>query len=187
MHAQPATFKWTDTVKEILLSTGRPDLWENQFNSNNANIHKQIKQTLIDQFKQNWQSQLQLTNKGLIYNSLKSDHTTLEHYITSLGDHDAMTLFKFRTANHRLPVETGRYDATPFENRICTLFNSKQVGTEWPFLLHCTHFQEDRTKFLNFSNTPPHVSINSLVASTNLKLLKRVSKFANVIMNAFKN
>ena len=60
------SFKWPDKIKEILISVGRPDLWNNQFQITQRNLHKTIKQILIDQFKQSWHDQLQWSNKSKI-------------------------------------------------------------------------------------------------------------------------
>ena len=59
-------YKWISKIKDILFSVGRPDLWYNQFQITNLNTHKQIKQILIDQYKQEWHNQLQNSNKGRI-------------------------------------------------------------------------------------------------------------------------
>lgn len=64
-------FKWLNKVKEILISVGRHDLWLYQENITNNNIHRQVKQTLTDQFRQTWRADLQNTNKGKIYLSFK--------------------------------------------------------------------------------------------------------------------
>ena len=42
------SFKWPDKIKEILISVGRPDLWNNQFQITQRNLHK-TEQILIDQ------------------------------------------------------------------------------------------------------------------------------------------
>ena len=54
------TFKWPSKIKEILLSVGRPDLWENQFQIQQTNVHKVVKRILIDQYEQELHEQLQL-------------------------------------------------------------------------------------------------------------------------------
>ena len=77
-------FMWINKIKEILLSVGRPDLWENQFSINQLNIHKYIKTILIDQFKQSWHDQLQRSNKGIIYSRFKETHQ-LESYTSSFN------------------------------------------------------------------------------------------------------
>ena len=113
------SFKWHDKIKEILISVGRPDLWHNQFQTTQRNLHKTIRQILIDQFK-NWHDQLQQSNKSKIYNSFEINHE-FENYLKALDRCEFLPLLKFRTANHLLPIETGRYDGSPLEDRKCTL------------------------------------------------------------------
>ena len=71
------------TIKEILLSVGRLDLWENQFQIQQTNVHRVVKRILIDQYMQEWHEQLQLSNKGKTYNFFKGNlnlKTTLRYY-----------------------------------------------------------------------------------------------------------
>ena len=63
MNQRDSNFKWSNKIKEILYKVGRADLWQNQFQINHNQIHKIIKQTLIDQFQQQWHAQLQSSNK----------------------------------------------------------------------------------------------------------------------------
>ena len=49
-------------------------LRENQFQIQQTNnVHKVVKRCLIDQYKQEWHEQLQLSNKGKTYNSFKAN------------------------------------------------------------------------------------------------------------------
>ena len=100
------SFKWLDEIKEIVTSVGRLDLWVNQFLIEQKNIHKGVKQILIDQFKQTWHDKLQQSNKGKIYNNFKMSHE-FENYFTQLTRREYLQLFKFRTANHLLRSRPG--------------------------------------------------------------------------------
>jgi hypothetical protein len=61
-------------------------------------------------------------------------------------------LTRFRTSNHKLHIETGRYTRpiTPVENRICSNCNSKSVEDELHFLMYCPRFENHRKEL--FSN-----------------------------------
>jgi hypothetical protein len=39
------------------------------------------------------------------------------------------------SAAHKLPVESGRYTKTPYEDRFCTLCQSNEIGDEFHYLL----------------------------------------------------
>ena len=61
-------------------------------------------------------------------------------------------LTRFRTSNHKLHIETGRYTRpiTPVENRICSNCNSKSVEDELHFPMYCPSFENHRREL--FSN-----------------------------------
>jgi len=180
-------YKWPNKIKDILCSVGRPDIWENQTTINLNKIHLIIKQILIDQSKQKWQSTLQQSNKGKIYSSFKT-MVDFEPYLKQLDRHDSINLFKYRTANHFLPVETGRYDGTPFQDRTCPLCDTGDVGSEKHFLITCTFFSEERKHFLHpeTPSLPHYMTIKYLLSDAPTNLLKNVSKFVNAIMSKFK-
>ena len=98
--------KWIPCIQNILAEIGRMDLWNNQNNLPQYSIKRLIKQILIDQYKQNWHSSLQLSSKGQNY-SLFKDTLKLEDFFTSLSRGNYINLTKFRTSNHYLPVEVG--------------------------------------------------------------------------------
>ena len=88
-----------------------------------------------------------MLDRCTIYFDFKQN-TDLEGYLTQLEKREYLNLFKFRTANHHLPVETGRYDGTPFSSRKCQLCASADVGTEKHYLLQCEYFMNDRNMYL---------------------------------------
>ena len=57
------------------------------------------------------------------------------------------SLLKFRLSNHRLPVETGRWENTPLEDRKCILCRKYDIGDEFHYLFVCDHFISDRKKY----------------------------------------
>ena len=129
MINQQIECKWINKIKTTLDSTGNTDVWINQPFLNNPILHKQVKHTLLDQQKQAWRSQLDNSNKGRYYKIIKPD-PDFESYFKTLKKCEYIPLFKFRTTNHRLPIETGRYDGTILENRKCTLCNQDAIGSE---------------------------------------------------------
>ena len=63
---------------------------------------------LIDQFKQIWNSSIETSSKGGNYKLFKEE-LIFENYLDILEDKDKITLCRFRTTNHRLSVEVGRW------------------------------------------------------------------------------
>ena len=179
--------KWINKIKEILDKTGHSFLWNNQPFCNTRNLPQKIKHNLIDQFKQDWWSKLENSMKGKIYKSFKSEFG-LERYFIKLPKNEIIPLFKYRTANHNLPVERGRYDHTPFENRICTLCNKGESGTEKHYLLSCSYFDNSRNNVLDnpsLHNTDYH--FKRLLSADSEDELKKLSRFVNIIIREFKN
>ena len=56
--------KWIKYIKHILDSTGFSDIWLNQSTNLSKHTHLLVKQTLKDNFLQDWNSQLQNSSKG---------------------------------------------------------------------------------------------------------------------------
>jgi hypothetical protein len=59
---------------------------------------------LIDQFKQIWSTSVDNSPKALNYRLYKKG-VSFENYLEILKDKDLFLLCRFRTSNHRLPIE----------------------------------------------------------------------------------
>ena len=96
-------YKWIECVKFILNTTGNTDTWliQNYINKFHGN---RIKRTIDDIALQELKAKC-TSNKGKNYLNLK-ENWALEAYLKILDDSEAISIFKFRTSNHRLPVET---------------------------------------------------------------------------------
>ena len=60
-----------------------------------------------------------------------------EFYLKKLPESLRIHIAKFRTSNHRLPIQRGRYEGTSREQRLCRLCNDQQPGNEFHFILEC--------------------------------------------------
>ena len=58
-------------------------------------------------------------------------------------------LVKIRRSNHKLVIETGRYNQTPHNDRFCPVCFSGIIEDEFHFLLHCPKYSIPREKFFN--------------------------------------
>ena len=56
---------------------------------------------------------------------------------------------KIRINNHKLMIETGRYNQTPHIDRFCPVCNSGIIEDEFHFLLHCPKYSISSKKFYN--------------------------------------
>jgi hypothetical protein len=85
-----------------------------------------------------------LTNMVHCYRTLKDSLHRYETYISDIRNISHRNILtRFRTSNHKLHIETGRYTRpiTPVENRICSNCNSKSVEDEIHFLMYCPKFE----------------------------------------------
>ena len=79
-----------------------------------------------------------------------------------------MKIIKFRTTNHRLPVETGRWQGKSLGERFCTLCNNCQIGDEFHYILECDTIQNIRKCFLcNYYCQRPNVIKFTELANVN--------------------
>ena len=184
-------FKWLNKVKSILESIGRPDIWLNQNESASKNIHLLVKRTLLDQFIQKWREDMTNSNKGLIYASFKSEYL-FEKYFTILPYSQWLNFFKFRTANHNLPIERGRYtkpNKTQLQDRLCPRCVRREIGSEKHYLLECPFFENERNSIIGEIINPLYPSdfmFNILVNATGDRDLKLLCKFISIIFQNFK-
>ena len=95
---------------------GRVDLLHKDSIENPKSIKVQISKTLSDLYIQEWHSKIASSSKGLNYNLFKVD-ATFENYLSILSRKHHSTLLKFRLSNHRLPIETGRWENIPIEEK----------------------------------------------------------------------
>ena len=96
-------------------------------------------------------------------------------------------MLKFRLSNHRLPVETGRWENTPLEDRKCILCSKYDIGDEFHYLFVCDHFISDRKKYLSLYlyKSPNIIKFEELFSSANTRKLVKLSSFVEIIMNKF--
>lgn len=180
---------WIKKVKNILMQVGRYDLWLNQNNISSITLKNQVKQILLDQNTQNWHESMQNSSKGQTYSLLKSN-IKLENYLLRLNRNEAISMLKFRTANHYFPVETGRWDGTDIRNRNCHLCNNNhEVADEFHYLLKCPFFTEERNKFLSnyYHTNPTFTKYKLLLLSNNLTTLKNTCQFIKVLLTKTNN
>ena len=134
-------FKWLTCIRNILNDCGLSYIWNDHtlrnFNVQWLNIT--IKQNLSDQNEQFLSSEMHNSSKATCYKLFK-DNINFEDYLDNLNDKDRILLCKYRTTNHRLIIETGRWRGINREDRICNLCNHGLIGDEFHYLLECRHF-----------------------------------------------
>ena len=106
-----------------------------------------IKQRLEDQYRQQWRYMINESSKCTLYRIFKTEFK-VEKYLTFLPLYKRKTFCKFRTFNHKLAIEVGRYINTPRINRICIFCNKNTLCDDFLFVLECSMLSEVRNQFL---------------------------------------
>lgn len=136
------------------------------------------KQRLQDQFIQKWANDIDNSSKGQIYKIYK-ENFGFEKYFSILTKKFWKPLIKFRTSNHRLPIETGRWYGIPLNDRSCTLCNIGKLADEFHFILECKSLSNLRKQFLptRYCHKPNTLKFRELFTTSNIKTLKKLSTF----------
>ena len=135
-----------------------------------------------DQFIQNWNSTVFDSSKALNYRIFKTKFE-FEEYFNILNSTDAKKFCRFRTTNHHLPVETGRWNNIEIKDRICNLCNSNKIGDEFHYILECTALSDKRKEllpkyYLKAQNT---VKFNQIMSCKKINLLRKLCRFIKYI------
>lgn len=188
MNKDTHNYKWLEYIKKILQEVGRNDLLISGMLLNPKTVKQSILQTLKDQYFKSWSQSLQLSNKGKLYYAFKND-ISIENYLLNLSKHKYWPIIKFRTCNHKLPIETGRWNNLEFSERKCTICDLDIIGDEFHYLFECPYFKEDRIKYLRkyFYTRPNMHKYKELMQSKKLTILRNLSDFVRIIINKFSN
>lgn len=182
-HINGINFNWITRVKTILEECGMSYIWSSQTFCSKPWLVKSVKQILCDQFLQKWISDCNTSSKGLSYNLFMLSNFEFPYYLTSsLSCENKIILSKFRSSNHRLPIETGRWQNVPRENRLCHLcFND--IGDEYHYILSCNVLSDIRTKYIPFyfRHNPNTIKFYHLFATKKLSVLKNLCTFITII------
>ena len=96
-----------------------------------ALIGKDIKDSYIE----SWNDSVQNTSScQSLYKHIKFLFEP-KFYLSKLPESLRVYISKFRTLNHRLPIQRRRYDGTLREERFCRLYEEQTVGDEFNFVL----------------------------------------------------
>ena len=112
-----ANLPWLKNVHNIINECGLAYIWNTQTFINSDWFISLVKQMLQDQYNQLWHSQTENSTKALTYRLFK-DNFMPEPYLEIFDSKNAIVLCKFRTTNHRLPIEIiGRWQNIERNNR----------------------------------------------------------------------
>ena len=185
MHnSQKIISPWIKFVKHLLCSLGFPVIWYSQSLINSRWLVKAVNQKLKDVFIQNWISKLDIESESNIYRLFRS-HFEMSKYISILPTHLCKVFMAFRTRNHRMPVETGRWRGIPFRERICQFCNN-DIGDEYHMTLVCEKFKTERIRYVKpyFYRNPNTLKFRDLMNLSNKKQLINLCLLIQIIIRA---
>lgn len=168
---------WATQIKTILQQHGFEYIWQQQFEID-IPFHI-IKQRIFDVYLQIWYSDINNSSRLKAYCVFKHNFES-ERYLTVISDSKyKIAMSRFRISSHSLNIETGRYDGTPRDQRICKSCSMNRVEDEYHFLLVCPHYRELRSKYFKpyFCHWPTMNKFETLLSSSNKKTICNVAKF----------
>ena len=174
--------EWIENVKRILCSNGFSGVWYSQSFTNADWLQKAVKQKLNDTFIQKWVHDVQSASESSCYKIYKTNFEQGK-YITKLSTYFCKIFIRFRTRNHRLPVEVGRWGSIRRNQRLCSYCN--ELGDEFHYLFSCKHFEIERKQHLKryYYVRPNIIKFEQLMNTKKLFELKKLCRFINVITN----
>ena len=95
-------------------------------------------------------------------------------------------IMAFLTRNHNLPIEVGRWQNIPANERKCQ--HCRDLGDEYHYLLICPLFSQERKKYLSkyaYKN-PSMVKFIELFQTESKPKLKKLSVFCDLILKHFR-
>ena len=121
--------KWITCIKNILTSVGKYNIWMSQTVNCTQSFKRYmyIAGILKGKELQNWHGNLENSSKGLTCRSFKHD-LHFEPYLKPLSEPNYLPILKFISSNHKLPVDTGRWENIAHAERFCTLCQTNKLG-----------------------------------------------------------
>ena len=174
--------QWLDSLKTLICSLGFAGIWYSQSFSNRKWFVKASTQKLKDVFIQHWFAVIGISSSSNKYRIFKTKFEQ-SPYLSILSFYYSKRFLAFRTRNHRLPIEVGRWRGVPLQERTCS-YCTNDVGDEFHFLLVCKHFKESRSKYIHryFYRNPNILKFEQLMSTTSKKKLKNLCLFIDIIM-----
>ena len=167
---------WLEYIKGILINCGFSGIWDAQKVENPRWLVRSIKQKNKDLDINHWFSNVDASSSCINYRLFK-ENFALENYMLKLPYACRKILCLFRTRNHHLPIETGRWSNTDISERKCNLCNISP-GDEFHYLMNCKFLASERKRYIKayYFRQPNVIKFKQLMNVRNLKQLKNLSK-----------
>lgn len=156
-------YPWISCVKDILIKCGLYGIWITHAFSNQKWLSETTKQKLKDLFISDWHSTTENTRSLQNYRLIKNTFG-FEHYLKRDLNKNEKLYLKFRSRNHKLPIEVGRWRNIPYEQRKCP-HCINYLGDEYHYIMECQYFSQKRKKYIKkvYYERPNVIKYNSLM------------------------
>ena len=170
------TENWTTKIRHLLATNGYLYVWNNNGTLYTKAFCRGLKQRLIDQFWQNWHSELFSSDRYDFFRTIKDNHS-LEHYVT------AITINKFRKALARfrmgiVDIRNNERFLRPLSSRNCIFCQPAITDDESHFLFDCPIYHDIREKYLKKCwITLKNLTVKDVIANESTFVLKQSSMY----------
>ncbi|MES9881062.1 MAG: reverse transcriptase domain-containing protein [Sedimenticola sp.] len=178
-------FQWISCIKTILIKCGLNDVFVSRLFPNAKWLKFTVKMKLKDLYINEWFKSVAESSSALNYRIFKNKFG-FEEYLTKLPYSLRIAFIKFRTRNHRLPVETGRWRKIALNDRKCNLCK-REVGDEYHYVLTCENLKQIRKQYIK-----PYYYVNAntykfdkLMNTKHYNSLQKLCKFIQIILFMF--
>lgn len=177
---------WVSLLKNLLLTHGFADVWYRQGAENQNIFLSEFKQRLKDNYGQNCNIELENSSRAKHY-ILYYEQFTFATYLKNVDfESHRVALCRFRTGNHRLAIETGRWhkpNPIPLPDRKCIFCN--KLEDEYHFLLECSLYKDLRKIYVPkyVYNRPNMEKFKYIMSTENIKIMQKLATF---VYKAFK-
>ena len=175
-------------IESTLNGLGLSGMWLNQFDQNVSLswFKAKIKQSLRDQYIQQWRTDVDRKEIFYVYRLYKPVFK-YEQYFVKLPSNLVYPFLRFRTLNHKLPIQSGRKSHIPRNERLCPKCNMQDIGDEFHYVLVCPYFTEMRKKYiaLKYYQKPNTIKFLYLFCDSKRRQLVKLAIFVNMIMKEF--
>ena len=175
---------WLRNIENLLCSLGFSGIWQSHFCDTINWLRLALKQKLKDLYIQKWFTLLNSSSSSGYNFRLFKINFERSKYLQLLPNNMSKSLLKFRTINHKLPIETGRWAGISLPERKCKLcFND--VSDEYHYLLCCKHFCVERNRFIKpcYFKRENSIKYRDLMNTENKAQLKDLCKFIQIIIS----
>ena len=162
--------------------------FNNMTNVNKVWFKNTIKLRLNAIYNLKWSASVFNNSTCLNYRAMtESKH--LQNYLLYLPSQYMYAFCKFKCANHRMPIVSGRYANIDVDHRKCDLCDLNQIGDEFHYLFNCPFFREDRVRYMKrfFYISPNMYKMTQLFNYVNNREMLNLAKFIYIIITHFRN